>query len=193
MINDLVVENARLWTYVDDNTIYETVAKEELRNAQRTTDRVVQWSLENRVQLNTDKCKEMQISFTKSQQKFELILINGDALEVVDIVKLLGLTIFSDLNWDIHINKILKAYKRLYFLVQLKRAKVTRTDLGLFYSGCIRSIINYAVPAFQFILPKYLMQELERIQMRAMSIICPGVSYHKGSCYHELLGISNPP
>ena len=28
-------------------------------------------------------------------------------------------------------------------------------------------------------LPKYLMQELERIQKRAMSIICPGVSYHE--------------
>ena len=49
MINDLVVENARLWKYVDDTTISETVAKGELSNAQRTTDRVIQWSLENRV------------------------------------------------------------------------------------------------------------------------------------------------
>ena len=47
MINDLVVENARLWKYVDDTTISKTVAKGELSNAQRTTDRVIQWSLEN--------------------------------------------------------------------------------------------------------------------------------------------------
>ena len=93
----------------------------------------------------------MPISFTKSQQEFEPILINGDALEVVDSVKLLGLNISSDLTWNIHINEILKkASERLYFLVQLKRAKVTRTDLGLFYSSCIRSIIDYAVPAFHF-------------------------------------------
>ena len=93
----------------------------------------------------------MPISFTKSQQEFEPILINGDALEVVDSVKLLGLNISSDLTWNIHINEILKkASKRLYFLVQLKRAKVTRTDLGLFYSSCIRSIMDYAVPAFHF-------------------------------------------
>ena len=84
MINDLVVENPRLWIYVDDTTISETVAKGELSNAQRTTDQIVLWSLENRVQLNTDKCKEMQKSFTKYQQEFEPILINGDALEVVD-------------------------------------------------------------------------------------------------------------
>ena len=80
----------------------------------------------------------MPISFTKSQQEFEPILINGDALEVVDSVKLLGLNISSDLTWNIHTNEILKkASKRLYFLVQFKRAKVTRTDLGLFYSNCI--------------------------------------------------------
>ena len=144
MINDFGVENPRLWISVDDTTISETVAKGELSNAQRTTDRVVLWSLENIVHLNTDKCKEMRISFTKSQQEFEPILINGDALEVVDSVKLLGLNISSDLTWNIHINEILKkASKRLYCLVQLKRAKVTRTDLGLFY----------AVPAFHFSLP----------------------------------------
>ena len=39
--------------------------------------------------------------------------------------------------------------------------------------------MGYAVPAFHFSLPKYLMQEMERIQKRTKSIICPGVSYHK--------------
>ena len=67
----------------------------------------------------------------------------------------------------------------VFTLVQLKRAKVTRTDLGLFYSSCIRSIMDYAVPAFHFSLAKYLMKELERIQKRAMSIICPGENYHE--------------
>ena len=88
--------------------------------------------------------------------------------------------ISNDLTRNIHVNEILnKAPKRLYFWVQLKRAKVTRTDLGLFYSSCIISIMDYAVPAFHFSLPKYLMQEFERIQKRAMSIIWPGVSYHE--------------
>ena len=52
MTNDLVVENAPLWKCVDDTTISETVARGELSNAQRYTDKVIQWSLENRVQLN---------------------------------------------------------------------------------------------------------------------------------------------
>ena len=49
-------------------------------------------------------------------------------------------------TWNIHINEILKkASKRIYLLVQLKRAKVTRTNLGLFYSSCIRSIMDHAI------------------------------------------------
>ena len=38
--------------------------------------------------------------------------------------------------------------------------------------------MDYAEPAFHFSLPKYLMQEMEGIQKRAMSIIGPSVSYH---------------
>ena len=58
---------------------------------------------------------EMRISVTKSQQEFEPILLNGDSLEVVDSVKLLGLNISSDLTWNIYINEtVKKASKRLY-------------------------------------------------------------------------------
>ena len=84
------------------------------------------------------------------------------------------------MTWNIHINEIVKkASKRLYFLIQLKRANVARTDLGLFYPSCIRSIMDYAVPVFHYSLPRYLMRELEHVQKRAMSIICPGNGYHE--------------
>ena len=57
----------------------------------------------------------MQISFTKSQQEFEPILINGDALEVVGSLKLLGLNISSNLTWNIYVNEtVKKGSKRLY-------------------------------------------------------------------------------
>ena len=60
--------------------------------------KVIQWSLENRVQLNTGRCREIQISFAKFQQEFDPILMNGDALEVLENVKLLGLNISSNLT-----------------------------------------------------------------------------------------------
>ena len=85
---------------------------------------------------------------------------------MVESVKLLGL-ISSNLTWNTHINEIVKkASKRLHFLIQLKKAKAARTDLGLFYSSCIRSIMDYVVTVFHYSLPKCLMQDLEHVQKR---------------------------
>jgi len=137
-------------------------------------DRVAQWSSDNRVKLNSDKCKELRISFARNQQEFQLILENGQELEVVQSAKLLGVTVTRNLSWNEHINDIVKkASKRLYFLVQLKRAKLPCKDLVLFYITCIRSILPYAVPVFHYAPPMYLQRELER----ALSIICAGLDY----------------
>ena len=84
----------------------------------------------------------------------------------------------SDSSWNAHINEtVKKASKRLYFLVQLERAKLPCRDLVLFYATCIRSILVYAAPVFFYALPKYLQCELERVQKRATLIICPSLSY----------------
>ena len=60
-------------------------------NAQRIADcSVAQWSLDNRVQPNSEKCKELRVSFIKKQSEFHHILVNGNQLEVVRSAKLLG-------------------------------------------------------------------------------------------------------
>ena len=49
--------------------------------------------------------------------------------------KILGLVVSDDLKWNAHIDAVLKkASKRLYFLVQLKRAGVRTTELCSFYT-----------------------------------------------------------
>ena len=50
-------------------------------------------------------------------------------------------------------------------------------DLVLFYIICVKSFIDYAVPVFHYALPKYLMEELERILKRAMAIMFPSINY----------------
>ena len=67
----------------------------------------------------------------------------------------------------------------MIFRVQLKRARVPQKDLCLFYITCVRSVIEYAAPVFHHALPAYLSQELERVQKRAMRIICPGIEYQQ--------------
>ena len=43
----------------------------------------------------------------------------------------------------------------------------------------MRSVIDYAAQVFHHALPAYLLQELERVQKRAMPIICPGIEYQQ--------------
>ena len=88
----------------------------------------------------------------------------------------------SDLTWNAHIEEVIKnANKRLYFLVQLKRAKEPLKELVLFYTTCFRSVIDYDIPAFYHALPKYLKKELVRLEKRAIAIMNPGTHYNVAS------------
>ena len=130
---------------------------------QEIANRVIEWSRENRVQLNADKCKELRISFAKEQRVFDPVIIEGKELELVASTKLLGLTITNDLTWNDHVTEITKkASKRLYFPTQLKRARVPKQDLALCYVSCVRSVIDYAAPVFFNGLPQYLKGALGR-------------------------------
>ena len=58
-----------------------------------------------------------------------------------------------------------KASKKLYFLVQLKRARgLPASDLVLFYLSCVRSTVDYAKSVFHHALPQYLNNELMLIK-----------------------------
>ena len=115
--------------------------------------------------MNSEKCKELRISFTKKLSEFHPILVNGNQLELVRSAKLLNVIITSDLSWNEHFNETAKkASERLYFLVQLKRAKLPCRDLVLFYATCIRSIL-FMQRLFSFMLcpsiySKYAIQPL---------------------------------
>ena len=80
--------------------------------------------------------------------------------------------ISNDLKWNMHVEMIYrKVAARLYFLRQLKRAKVPANDLLCFYTTCIRPVAEYACPVFHTALPQYLSDQLERLQKRALRII----------------------
>lgn len=142
----------------------------------------------NRFQLNESKCKELRISFSKTPPDLDAVMINDKPIEVVTSVKLLGLNITNDLKWNTHLSEITrKVSSRLYFLRQLKRARVDSNELLTFYMTCIRPVAEYACPVFHNSLPKYLSDELENLQKRAFRIIYPNATYN------EALAISSLP
>ena len=115
MINDINVNGFNLWKYVDDTSMAETVHKGQPSGIQVAVDELVRQAETDKFQLNETKCKELQISFSRSVDSFEAVTINNKPIEVVTSVKLLSLTISNNLKWDAHIeNVIKKGSSRLY-------------------------------------------------------------------------------
>jgi hypothetical protein len=130
------------------------------------------------MQLNASKCKELVISFTKPEKEFPRLKIISGQIETVNHARILGLTISKDLKWNQHITNIVKkANKRIYFIIQLKRAHVPEADIIKFYTTCVRPVMEFSCQVFHFALPSYLSNALERVQKRVLSIIYPLTGY----------------
>ena len=171
MINDLDVNTPHLRKFVNDTTVSEVVPKGITNEAQSIVNQVIEWSHVNRVELNPDKCKELRISFARNP---------------VDRTSKYRQVIGTCCKCQTNIEEgVKKGSKRLYFLVQLKLAKLPPTDLILFCNTCVRSVIDY-VQVFYNDLPRYLINELVRIEKKAISIIMPSTTYNN-AC--EILGV----
>ena len=180
MINDLAIpgKSSDLWKFADDTTVSEIIPKTGSSRLQVQVDQINCWSNENNFQLNSLKCKELRIDFTRHRHIDDPITVNDLAFEVVQSVKILGVTIREDLKWNDHVTEIThKASKRLYLLRILKRAGVDVISLVQFYCTCIRSTLEYACQTFHSNLPEYLSNQIERIQKRALRMLYPEERY----------------
>ena len=138
MIDDIDTTNTDLWKYVDDTTAAEMVEKGETSKIQNIVNELTEKTYRNKFQFNEKKCKELRISFTKDHPEYAPIVINDKPIEIVTTIKLLGLNISNNLKWNHHIEEIVKkASTWLYFLRQLKRAKVAEKELLTFYKTCM--------------------------------------------------------
>ena len=65
--------------------------------------------------------------------------------------------------------------------MRILKKLLTLKELVLFYTTCVRSVIDYAIAAFYHALPKYLKKELVRLEKRAIAIMNPGSHYDVAS------------
>ena len=180
MVNDLRVNtpDTKMWKFVDDVTSSESLTSNSSSASQSTLDNINSWTSNNWIKLNAKKCKELRICFLKETPNLSPLTIDGHVLESVRSYKVLGLTIQSNLKWDEQIlSTVTKASKRLYALRVLSRGGVPPADLISVYYALIRSILEYCSEVWNYAIPQYLSNELEKVQKRAMRIIFPGHSY----------------
>ena len=95
-INDLRAPHHERWKYIDDATVSEIIHINTPSNIQDTVDCVQNWSVENKMQLNASKCKELVISFTKPEKEFPRLKNISGQIETVNHARILGLSISKD-------------------------------------------------------------------------------------------------
>ncbi|CAB4026920.1 Hypothetical predicted protein [Paramuricea clavata] len=162
-----------MWKLVDDVSSSENLTSNSFSATQCSTlDSIDSWATCNCMKLNTKKCKELRISFLKETPQLPPLTIDGHVLETEQSQKVLGLIIQNNLKCDEQIRSIVtKASKRLYGLRVYCGGGVPPADLTNIYFALIRSILEYCCEVWNYAIPRYLSDELERVQKRAMCII----------------------
>ena len=190
MINDAAETTTKRWKYVDDLTIAEVVHKSESSHLQSHVDALSVWSQSNSMKPKAEKCKVMHVSFLRNGPPSPVITIGNQVLESVTSLRLLGVTIQSNLKWDSQVEQLIKrASRRLYILCKLKKNGVPTSDLVLIYTMYIRPLMEFCAPVWSSSLTTQQSDSIERVQRRALRMI----SYPDQRHYEELLSNFNIP
>ena len=137
---------------------------------------VSNWTSENLMKLNEDKCNYM--IFSRAKEDFVTRLtVNNIKLDQVHVSKILGVWVSQDLSWDKNTTEMCKrAYSRVSMLTKLKYVWVPIEYLIEIFVLFIRSTLEYCAVAFHSSLTVDQATDIERVQKTCLKIIL-GDSY----------------
>ena len=147
--NDLakIVKHCRLAMYADDTVLY-TSHKDfdvSVRDLQEDIDSLALWCRTNGITANTDKTKVMVFGSKCSLAKlpnFE-IKFGNVPLQTVSSYKYLGLTLDSQLNYNLHVSKIISSVTGKLKQFQRMRSFLSSKAAVMVYKGMILPILEY--------------------------------------------------
>ena len=161
---DIHCESALLVKFADDLTLIESLSASNPRPANLEV--VNEWSKENNMPLNPDKCQQLLFKRTKDTH-----LASYDNIRVTKNALILGVTLSNDLKWRKHFDRVtLSANRRLHTLRVLKHF-VSKDKLLQVFRASVLSVVLYASPVFGP-LSFSVNENLKRLTRRAHRIIC---------------------
>lgn len=130
--------------------------------------------------IHPDKTKFMVITTRQKHQLTTLTLkleINHKIIEQVKQHKMLGVLIDSELNWNYHIEMLVKKISSNIYLISKLKKYATTANLILFFNAHIMSHLNYSSTLFDRC-SKDNLKQLNSIHRRAVKhlIMQPGQS-----------------
>ena len=142
----------------------------------------------NEMKLNVKKCEFILFNPTLSHDFVPELQIDGELVETAEEIKLLGLTVRSDLSWKSNTKQIVtKAYKRIWMIKRLKNYGANLNDLKEVFFKQIRTVLEFGAPVWNSGLTKAESMDIERVQ-KAFLHIALGNTYQS---YKIALEIAN--
>uniref|UniRef100_A0AAV2K7L6 Reverse transcriptase domain-containing protein n=1 Tax=Knipowitschia caucasica TaxID=637954 RepID=A0AAV2K7L6_KNICA len=136
----------KLIKFADDTTLIGLISNNDESAYRREVDRLVSWCSGNNLELNAQKTVEMIVDFRKSTVSPLPPSVMDSPITSVASFRFLGTTITQDLKWEPTISSLIKkAQQRMYFLQQLRKAKLPAQMLVQFYTAIIESILTSSI------------------------------------------------
>ena len=148
------------------------------------------FTTENKMKVNSKKTKVLL--FNKSRKydfQPRVHFSNGELLEIVSDIKLVGVIISNDMRWKKNTDYLCqKATKKLWTLRRLKQYHLDPFQIFDVYCKEVRSLLELAVPVWHSGLTVSETKQIENIQKTAFKIIL-GPSYINYDVACTILGV----
>jgi hypothetical protein len=108
-----------------------------------------QYAAENQMRINDKKTKLMVFNPCTSVDFAPEFQLNGNQLDVVHEMRLLGVIVRSDMTWKSNTeHMVLKTYTKLWIMRRLKKLGANEEELKDIYIKQVRSVLELAVQNF---------------------------------------------
>uniref|UniRef100_A0AAV2JRQ0 Alkylated DNA repair protein AlkB homologue 8 N-terminal domain-containing protein n=1 Tax=Knipowitschia caucasica TaxID=637954 RepID=A0AAV2JRQ0_KNICA len=165
-------DSVKLIKFADDTTLIGLISNNDESAYRREVDRLVSWCSGNNLELNAQKTVEMIVDFRKSTVPPPPPAVMDSPITSVESFRFLGTTITQDLKWEPTISSLIKkAQQRMYFLRQLRKAKLPALMLVQFYTAIIESILTSSITVWFAGATVRDKQRLQRIVRSAEEVI----------------------
>ena len=149
----------------------QIITSDKLKTQQDVLD-IDRWSKDNLMKLNPKKCKNMIFNFSRKNQFSTSIELNGEKIETVDEMKVLGTWLTKDLKWKKNTDEIVKDCNRRMMILH-SATKFTRniSHLKDIYNKFIRSKMETSSSVWHSSLNENERNSLERLQRSSFKVI----------------------
>ena len=129
--------------FADDCVCYHEIKDKDTMKLQRDIDRLGSWARKLGMRFQPVKCNMMQLKRKRINKIHASYNLEGTGLENVESIKYIGVTITSDLRWNIHVSNVCTKANRTIGFLRRNLHSCPREVKEAAYKGLVRPVLYY--------------------------------------------------